>query len=125
MIFVFVEKAFHEELLHAITLLRAIMTPFKTESRVARLKQKAETRVVQLLHFCGPLFEIIRVCGPQPAKNTHFCPKLSLKKKKGLQLESISEIPIFVPKSGCSLKKKKKGLQLKSISEIPIFVPKS
>ena len=30
---------------------------------------------------------------------------------------------IFVSKSGCSLKKK--GLQLKSISEIPIFVPKS
>ena len=60
-------------------------------------------RVVQLLHFCGPLFKIIRVCGPQPAKNTYFCPKLKVffkkKKKKGLQLESISKIPIFVPKS--------------------------
>ena len=63
----------------------------------------------QLLHSCGPLFKIIRVCGPQLAKNTYFCPKLRVfsKKKKGLQLESISEIPIFVPKSGCSLKKKK------------------
>ena len=66
-------------------------------------------RVVQLLHSCGPLFKIIRVCGPQPAKNTYFCPKIrmSSKKKKGLQLESISKIPILVPKSGCSLKKKK------------------
>ena len=67
--------------------------------------------MVQLLHFCGPLFKIICVCGPQSAKNTYFRPKLrvfSKKKKKGLQLESISEIPIFVPKSGCSLEKKKK-----------------
>ena len=32
---------------------------------------------------------------------------------------------IFVPNSGCSQKKKKKSLQLESISEIPIFVPKS
>ena len=58
-------------------------------------------RVVQLLHSCGPPFKIIRVCGPQPAKHTYFRPKIRVfsKKKKGLQLESISEIPIFVPKS--------------------------
>ena len=29
-------------------------------------------RVVQLLHSCGPLFKIIRVCGPQPAKTPIF-----------------------------------------------------
>ena len=33
------------------------------------------------------------------------------------------KIPIFVPKSGCSLKKK--GLHLESVCKIPIFVPKS
>ena len=43
-------------------------------------------RVVQLLHSCGPLFKIIRVCRPQPVKTL-----------------------IFVPNSGCSLKKKKKS----------------
>ena len=31
------------------------------------------------------------------------------------------KIPIFVPKSGCSLKKKKKGLHLESVSKIPIL----
>ena len=63
----------------------------------------------QLLHSCGPLFKIIRVCGPHPAKNTYFRPKIRVfSKKKGLQLESISKIPILVPKSGCSLKRKKK-----------------
>ena len=68
-------------------------------------------RVVQLLHSCGPLFKIIRVCGPQSAKNSYFRSKIrvfSKKKKKGLHLESVCKIPIFVPKSGCSLKKKKK-----------------
>ena len=84
--------------------------------------------MVQLLHSCGPLFKIIRVCGPQPAKNTYFCPKIrvfSKKKKKDLHLKSVCKIPIFVPKSGCSLKKKKKGLHLKSVCKIPIFDPKS
>ena len=40
--------------------------------------------VVQLLHSCGPLFKIIRVCGPQSAKNSYFRSKIrcSLKKKK-------------------------------------------
>ena len=49
------------------------------------------------LHSCGPLFKIIRVCGPQSAKNTYFVPKsgCSLKKKKGLHLESVSKIPIL------------------------------
>ena len=85
-------------------------------------------RVVQLLHSCGPLFKIIRVCGPQSAKNSYFRSKIrvfSKKKKKGLHLESVCKLPIFVPKSGCSLKKKKKkktkGLHLESVSKIPIL----
>ena len=60
-------------------------------------------RVVQLLHSRGPLFKIIRVCGPQSAKNSYFRSKIrvfSKKKKKGLHLESVCKIPIFVPKSG-------------------------
>ena len=63
----------------------------------------------------------------QLAKNTYFRPKIRVfsKKKKGLQLKSISKIPILVPKSGCSLKKKKKrstiGIDLRS----SFFVPKS
>ena len=94
-------------------------------------------RVVQLLHSCGPLFKIIRVCGPQSAKNSYFRSKIRVfskkkkrsslriglqtfyfrskirvfskkKKKKGLHLESVCKLSIFVPKSGCSLKKKKK-----------------
>ena len=35
------------------------------------------------------------------------------------------KIPIFVPKSGCSLKKKKKGLHSESVCKFPVFVPKS
>ena len=67
-------------------------------------------------------------------RNSYFLPKIRVfsnqgvlqKKKKGLQLELISKIPIFIPKSGCSLRKNKtKGFQLESISEIPIFIPKS
>ena len=71
-------------------------------------------RVVQLLHSCGPLFKIIRVCRPQSAKNSYFRSKIRVfskkkkKKKKVLHLESVCKLPIFVPKSGCSLKKKKK-----------------
>ena len=38
--------------------------------------------MVQLLHYCGPLFKIIRVCGPQPAKNTYFRPKIRVFSKK-------------------------------------------
>ena len=42
-------------------------------------------------------------------KTPIFVPKSGCTlKKKGLHLEAVSEIPIFVPKSGCSLKKKKK-----------------
>ena len=59
-------------------------------------------RVVQLLHSCGPLFKIIRVCGPQSAKNSYFCSKIRVfskkkkkKKKKGLHLELVSKIPIL------------------------------
>ena len=52
--------------------------------------------MVQLLHSCGPLFKIIRVCGPQSAKNTYFRPKshsvLKKKKKKSLHLESVSSL---------------------------------
>ena len=84
------------------------------------------SRVVELLHSCGPLFKIIRVCGPQPAKNTYFRPKIGCflkKKKKGLQLESISKIPILVPKSGCSLKKKRFSIGIDRLSSF--FVPKS
>ena len=53
-------------------------------------------------------------------QNSYFRPKIrvfSKKKKKGLQLESISKIPILVPKSGCSLKKKERssiGIDLRS-----------
>ena len=58
-------------------------------------------RVVQLLHSCGPLFKIIRVCKPQSAKNSYFRSKIRVfSKKKGLHLESVCKIPIFVPKSG-------------------------
>ena len=39
-------------------------------------------RVVQLLHSCGSLFKIIRICGPQPAKNSYFCPKIRVFSKK-------------------------------------------
>ena len=56
------------------------------------------SRVVQLLHSCGPLFKIIRVCGPQSAKNSYFRSKIRCslkKKKKGLHLESVSKIPIL------------------------------
>ena len=69
------------------------------------------TRVVQLLHSCGPLFKIIRVCGPQPAKNTYFSPKLRVfyKKKKSLQLESISQNSYFRPKIRVFSEKKKKS----------------
>ena len=64
--------------------------------------------MVQLLHSCGPLFKIIRVCGPQPAKNTYFGPKIRVfsKKKKGLQLESIYEVP-FSSQNHSVLQKKK------------------
>ena len=46
------------------------------------------------------------------SQNSYFVPKSGccLKKKKGLQLESISEIPIFVPNSGSSLKKKRSSI---------------
>ena len=43
--------------------------------------------------------------------------KCSLKKKKGLHFNFISNFPIFLPKSRCSPKKKKKGLHSESSSE--------
>ena len=51
-------------------------------------------QVVQLLHSCGPLFEIVRACGPQPGRycSKSWCP---LKKKKVFHLESASIIPIL------------------------------
>ena len=54
-------------------------------------------RVVQLLHSCGPLFKIIRVFGPQSAKNSYFRSKIRVfsKKKKSLHLESVYKIPIL------------------------------
>ena len=73
-------------------------------------------RVVQLLDSCGPLFKIIRVCGPQSAKNTYFRQRSSKKKKRsslGIGLRNS----YFCPKSHSVLrKKKKKGLHLESVS---------
>ena len=50
--------------------------------------------------------------GPAVYLSVYFCSKIIAlsKKKKGLHLELVSEIPIFVPKSWRSLKKK--GLHL-------------
>ena len=42
------------------------------------------------------------------------------KKKKGLHFHSISDSPIFVPKSYCSLEKRK-GLRFLSISDLTIL----
>ena len=50
--------------------------------------------------------------------------KCSLKKKKGLHFNFISNFPIFLPKSRCS-PKKKEGLHFDFISDFPIFLPKS
>ena len=69
----------------------------------------------KLFEFAG----LSRLKTPIFVPNSRCSPK---KKKKGLQLKSISKIPIFVPNSGCSLKKKK-GLQLESIYEV-LFRPK-
>ena len=48
-------------------------------------------------------------------------------KKKGLHFDSISDFPIFLRQSGCSLKKKKsKGLPFDFISAFPLIsLPKS
>ena len=57
--------------------------------------------MVQLLHSCGPLFKIIRVCGPQLAKNTYFGPKLrvfSKKKKKKSSIGIDLRNSYFLPK---------------------------
>ena len=43
-----------------------------------------------------------------------------------LHFDFISDFPMFLPKSGCSLtKKKKKSLHIDFISDFPIFLPKS
>ena len=68
-------------------------------------------RVVQLLHSCGPLFKIIRVCGLQSAKNSYFRSKIrvfSKKKKKRCSLGIGLQNSYFRSKIRCSLKKKKK-----------------
>ena len=97
---------------------------FEKASRAAKIKSRSGWSNFSTLvgHF-SKLFEFARL---NRLKTLIFVSKsgCSLKKKKGLQLESISEIPILLPKSGCSLKKKK-DLQLESIYEAPIFVPKS
>ena len=56
-----------------------------------------------------------------------FLPKsgCSLKKKKYLHFNFNSDFPIFLPKSRSSPKKKrKKGLHFDFISDFPIFLPK-
>ena len=84
---------------------------------------KIQFRVVQLLHSCGPLFKIIRVCGPQSAKNSYFRSKIRVfsKKKKRSSLGIGLQNSYFRSKIRCSLKKKKKGLHLESVSKIPIL----
>ena len=54
-------------------------------------------QVVQLLHSCGPLFEIVRAGGRQPGRycSKSWCPL----KKKGLHLESDTNFPNSCRKS--------------------------
>ena len=65
--------------------------------------------MVQLLHSCGPLFKIIRACGPQPARNTYFRPKIIAfsKKKKRSSLGIGLRNTYFRPKIIAFSKKKK------------------
>ena len=80
-------------------------------------------------NFCtlvGHFSKLFEFAGLSQLKTLIFVPKSGCSlKKKGLQLKSISKIPILVPKSGCSPKKKKKkssiGINLRS----SFFVPKS
>ena len=68
-------------------------------------------RVVQLLHSCGPLFKIIRVCGPQSAKNSYFRSKIrvfSKKKKKKVFTWNRSAKFLFSFQNQVFSKKKKK-----------------
>ena len=64
----------------------------------------------------------IYVCVPMSSLRFHLrFPYFSFKirmfsKKKGLHFDFISDFPIFLPKSGCSLKKKKKGLHFDFIT---------
>ena len=63
-----------------------------------------------ILHSCGPLFKIIRLCEPQPAKNTYFCHKLrvfSKKKKRGSSIGIDLSNSYFLPKIIAFSKKKK------------------
>ena len=68
-------------------------------------------RVDQLLHSCGPIFKIIRVCGPQPAKNTYFCPKLRVfsKKKKVFNWNRSSKF-LFLSQIRMFSKKKRSSI---------------
>ena len=87
------------------------------------------SRVVQLLHSCGPLFKIIRVCGPQSAKNSYFRSKIRVfskkKKKKKKKVftwnRSAKFLFSFQNQVFSKKKKKKKGLHLESVSKIPIL----
>ena len=47
-------------------------------------------QVVQLLHFCRPLFEIVRACGPQAGR---YCSKSWCSLKKSLHFESDTNFP--------------------------------
>ena len=61
-----------------------------------------------LLHSCGPLFKINRVCGPLPAKNTYFRPKIRVfSKKKKSSLGIGLQNSYFRPKIRVFSKKKK------------------
>ena len=66
---------------------------------------------------------------PFPLKFPYFRPKIRVffKKKKGLHFHLLSNFPIFVQKSGCSLKKKGLLFALKSPyfrSKISVFFKK-
>ena len=72
-------------------------------------------------NFCTPVghfSKLFEFAGLNQLKTLIFDPNSGCSlKKKGLQLESISEIPIFFQKSGCSLKKKKRssiGIELRN-----------
>ena len=100
------------------------MTPFRTFNCSVRPHVNVFVRVYACAPVCklfipgwsnfctlvGHFSELFKFAGLNRLK-TLICFKIkvfSKKKKKGLHLKSISEIPIFVPKSRCSLKKKKK-----------------
>ena len=54
-------------------------------------------QVVQLLHFCRPLFEIVRACGPQAGR---YCSKSWCSLKKVFTLNQIEIFPIHAENQG-------------------------